>query len=305
MHSSCRSDVDVRCQICGGPGMRRLFSVPLLDGPHRADSDLKHRTIYRCTSCFHLSADYYESARFAEYYASLPDEYYRCHDDEQSRYRHILRRVPKDAKRILDIGCGTGTFLTMFSPEVERYGIEPSSAAAERARAKGVNIIRYNDLERPELRNTFDLVTAIDVLEHAFDLEELRKYLATAIRPGGTLIILTGDAQSRSARLLGRYWLYLNYSEHITFFSSRSIRRWLEPEFSHINLEQVDHHPFTARFGLSLARIWLFFPIKWLFQKISPIPFKKYAALSLPRDHMLVRAIRDSLSGTFKVVNPC
>jgi 2-polyprenyl-3-methyl-5-hydroxy-6-metoxy-1,4-benzoquinol methylase len=83
----------------------------------------------------------------------------------------------------------------MLSPEVERFGIEPSRAAAECARAKGIEIIDNGDLERRELRNTFDLVTAIDVVEHTLDLREFRRHLTTALRPGGTAILLTGDAR--------------------------------------------------------------------------------------------------------------
>jgi len=288
------TDVDLRCHVCGGSRLRRMFSVPLLDGPHQYDKDVKRRTIYQCNSCCHLSADLYDPCRYASYYASLSDDYHCCHDDDQSRYKQILDSLPKQPlRRVLDIGCGTGTFLAMLSPEVERFGIEPSMAAAELARAKGIEIIDYGDLERPELRNTFDLATAIDVVEHTADLQEFRRHLTTALRPGGTAIILTGDAESRSARILGRYWLYLNYAEHITFFCPRSMRTWLQPEFSEIELTKADHHPLDRRGSLSLIRAWLLFPVKWLLRKLLPVRLNTYTALSLPRDHMLVRAIRN------------
>jgi hypothetical protein len=167
-----------------------------------------------------------------------------------------------------------------------------SRAAAERARANGIETIDYGDLEQSELCNTFDLVTAIDVVEAA-DLQQFRRHLTTALRPGGTVIILTGDAASRSARLLGRYWLYLNYAEHVTFFCPRSMRTWLQPDFSGIELTKTDHHPLDRREGLSLIRVWLLFPVKWFLQKLLPVRLNIYAPLSLPIDHMLVRTVRN------------
>jgi 2-polyprenyl-3-methyl-5-hydroxy-6-metoxy-1,4-benzoquinol methylase len=289
-----RPDTDVRCHACGGSRLRRIFSIPLCDGPHQSDKDVKRRTIYQCNSCSHYSADGYDRGRYAQYYASLSGDYHLSHDDDQSRYQQIFASLPKQPlKRVLDIGCGTGTFLAMFSPDVQRFGIEPSSSAADRARGKGIEIIDYKALNRPELRNSFDLVTAIDVVEHMADLQEFRRHVATALRPGGLVIILTGDAQSWAAKLLGRYWLYLNYTEHITFFCARSMRTWLQPNFSEIELTTTNHEPWNKSLALSLIRVWLLFPVKWLLQQLSPVRLNIYAALSLPRDHMLVRAVRN------------
>jgi SAM-dependent methyltransferase len=286
------TEVDLCCHVCGGSQLRRKFSVPLLDGPYQHDKDVKHRTIYRCDSCGHLSGDFYDTGRFASYYASLSDDYHCEHDNEQSRYQWILELLPKrTVRRVLDVGCGTGTFLAMLPPEVERFGIEPSRAAADHARAKGIRIVQYDDLARPGLRNTFDLVTAIDVVEHTPNLQEFRRHLATALRPSGTVVILTGDAESRSARLLGRYWYYLTFAEHITVFCPRSMRMWLQPDFSEIELTRADHHRLNGRESLSLVRAWLLFPVKWLLRRLLPTRMTMRAALYLPGDHMLVRAI--------------
>jgi len=287
------ADVDLRCYACGGSRLRWRFSVPLVDGPYQHDKKVTRRSIYQCDSCGHLSADLCDPAKYADYYASLSDDYHVSHDHDQSRYRQILGVLPKSpVKRVLDIGCGTGTFLAMLPPEMERFGIEPSRAAADRARDKGIRIVQYDDLDTLELHNSFDLVTVIDVVEHTKDLEQLRRQIVGALRPGGTVIILTGDADSRSARLLGPYWLYLNYAEHVTFFCRRSMQTWLQSDLSGIEVTKTDHEPLNSRLGLSLLRVWLLFPVKWLLQKVLPVRMNFYAALCLPRDHMLVRAVR-------------
>jgi SAM-dependent methyltransferase len=300
MHSECLSGISVarageelRCHACNSLELHSQFRVPLLDGPHRYDKNERNRTFYKCKLCGHFSADSYDPAQYAEYYASLSDDYHSCHDDDQFRYKQILPIRPKQSvARVLDIGCGTGTFLAMFPRDVERFGIEPSRIAAGQARAKGIEVVQYDDLAKPELRNTFDLVTAIDVVEHLADLQGFRRHLTTALRPGGTVILLTGNAESRPAQLLGPHWSYLNYAEHITFFCPSSVQKWLQTDFSHIEVTTVSHHLIDISEVLSLIRVWLLFPLKWLLRKLLPVRLNMYTSLSLPNDHMLVRAIR-------------
>jgi SAM-dependent methyltransferase len=281
--------VDLRCHVCGGSQLRRMFAVPLSDGPYLHDKDKKRRKIYECAECGHVLAGSFDPLRYAEYYSALSDDYHCDHDADQSRYDQILGLLPKQSiNRVLDIGCGKGTFLERFPLGVERFGIEPSNAAADCARAKGIQIVRYEDLDKPELKHTFDVVTAVDVIEHAADLQEFRRWLTMALRPGGTVILLTGDAGSTSARFLGRYWSYLNYAEHITFFGSRSMRAWLESDFQDIELTKTSHKP-LRRECFSMVRAGLLFPVKLLVRRLLPV---RYTVLYLPGDHMLVRATR-------------
>src|SRR5262249_5345122 len=96
--------------------------------------------------------------------------------------------------------------------------------------------------------------------------------------------------ESPAARLLGRYWSYLNYAEHVTVFCPDSMRTWLQRDFSAIELARTDHHSTN---WLTIIRMWMLFPLKGTFRKVWPGCMDMHAALSLPCDHMLVRAIRD------------
>ena len=279
------------CHVCGGSKLHARFSIPLSDGPYRDDQNAKPRTIYRCDSCGHLSADFGDADKLAKYYASLPEGYHCDHDRDLSRYEKIIGLLGKQSvRRVLDIGCGAGTFLAMLPLEVERFGIEPSKAAADLARAKGIRIVQYDELATTELRNTFDFVTAIDVAEHALNLQQLRNYLVVALRPGGTAIILTGDAESKSAKFTGQYWYYLNFAEHVTVFCPRSMRTWLQPDFSEIELTKAEHHRLNTAESVLLVRAWLLFPVKWLLRRIWHTRYS--VSLYLPGGHMLVRATR-------------
>jgi 2-polyprenyl-3-methyl-5-hydroxy-6-metoxy-1,4-benzoquinol methylase len=289
-------DATPRCHVCGGSQSHKKFSVPLLRVLHPYNNEVKYRAIYQCDSCSHLFAESFDALGFANYYQSLSaDCHGSIHDTDQFRYRQVLSVIAERAAcRVLDIGCGTGTFLAMLGPEVERFGIEPTLAAADIARNRGVTIIQPEDLDRPDLRNSFDVVTSMDVLEHATDLDEFRRQLVTALRPGGRAILLTGDADSESAKRLGPYWYYMHGAEHITFFSSRSIRTWLNQEFHRVELTKTSHNTARREWAYVL-RLWLLFPVKWVLSKLFAAHWNRHVALYLPGDHMLVCATRNGL----------
>jgi 2-polyprenyl-3-methyl-5-hydroxy-6-metoxy-1,4-benzoquinol methylase len=133
----------------------------------------------------------------------------------------------------------------MLPGNVERFGVEPAVEASNKVDASGVSIISFEDLQSPAFTNSFDAVTAIDIVEHTQELIRLREYFATALRPGGILVLLTGNFESRPAKFLGRYWYYLHYSEHVSFFSARSMQSWLAPSFHSIDIVGSSHHPLT------------------------------------------------------------
>ncbi len=294
VYSLDHTDATPRCIACGGSFLRKKFSVPLVDGPYRNKKPITNREMYECDECGHLSTNLYDRDLFKKYYESISvEDYYDPHDADHSRYQRILSTVSASpVKRVLDIGCGTGTFLSLFPSGVERFGIEPSRPAADRAREKGIKIIGASDLQNPQLNHTFDLVTAIDVVEHTNELQLLRRQLAQALRPGGTLVLLTGDVDSLAAKALGRFWYYINYSEHVSMFSRRSMRQWLESEFADIQITAVDHHRVNVRDTLTVLRGWTLFPVKWALREVFRVPRKFYTTLWLPGDHMLVLAKR-------------
>jgi 2-polyprenyl-3-methyl-5-hydroxy-6-metoxy-1,4-benzoquinol methylase len=283
------------CDACGAAAQESVFTLPVLDGPYCNEKPARKRQFQRCLACGHISVDLYEPNRYTRYYRNLQGEYHSCHDIDCSRYRNILEILQKNrVHRILDVGCGTGTFLNMLPRDVERFGVEPALEASNKARASGISIIGFEDLKTHELSSSFDVITAIDVIEHTKDLSRLRDDFATALRPGGLLILLTGDFDSRPARLLGRHWYYLHYSEHVSFFSARSIKTWLAAAFDDIEIARSDHHPltFAPREMASLVKMCLAFPVKWIIHQVSQSTSVSYPALWTLGDHMLVKAVR-------------
>ena len=104
----------------------------------------------------------------------------------------ISRLVPlPPAARLLEAGCGTGGNLAMLEGFGEVSAFEPDARARELARRKTAIQLREGRLpaEVPFEAETFDLVVALDVLEHLDDDLASLKALRDRLRPGGWMLI--------------------------------------------------------------------------------------------------------------------
>ncbi len=84
--------------------------------------------------------------------------------------------------RILDVGCGTGANLEMLQKFGEAEGVDISEDALAFCRERGLPRVRQGAAESLPFEDaTFDLVTALDVVEHLDDdtagLREIRRVL--------------------------------------------------------------------------------------------------------------------------------
>lgn len=73
------------------------------------------------------------------------------------------------ALRILDVGCGTGANLEMLANFGESEGVDVSDDALEFCKAKGLKVHKGLAEELPFEDESFDVVTALDVVEHLDD----------------------------------------------------------------------------------------------------------------------------------------
>lgn len=99
---------------------------------------------------------------------------------------------PRRPGEVLDIGCGAGNMIHHLSRYGRVKGIEVDARPVAMARARGYDV-RQADATRgiPYLDASFDLVTALDVIEHVDEDAAMLREMARVLRPGGLLAITT------------------------------------------------------------------------------------------------------------------
>ncbi len=119
----------------------------------------------------------------------------------------------------LDYGCGAGGLVRYLRGEnVQAFGFD-EGAIAQRARTAGIPI--FNSEELPKHKGKFDVVTAIEVIEHVQHPLEFLMQIRELLKPGGLFFCTTGNAKRYRSQLL--QWPYVIPEIHISFFEPETL----------------------------------------------------------------------------------
>ena len=190
----------------------------------------------------------------------------------------------------LDFGCGAGGFLkylrergTFRGQPLRLTGHDLGSYAELLARADGFRILDLDALARePDAR--YDVISLIEVIEHLPAPAEVIALVSRLLKPGGLLLLTTGNMDGRIARRQGIHYRYCAPEIHVSLFNPRSLahlyrRCWLEPRAVRYRgavafkvVKSLRHHPVRR----ALARAALRFPpfvrlVDWLYG-VSAMP---------------------------------
>jgi SAM-dependent methyltransferase len=156
-------------------------------------------------------------------------------------WRGVLERVSHltplpEHPTWLDYGCGTGGLVTYLRARaVNALGFE-QGWCSDLLRRNGVPTIEKAEFAR--YAGTFDVVSAIEVIEHTEDpVDELRT-IRPLLKPGGLLFLTTGNAQPYHDRITK--WRYVTPDVHISYF---------EPETLAVALWAAGFEPARPGFG--------------------------------------------------------
>ena len=114
---------------------------------------------------------------------------------------------PLTGKRALDIGCGAGLLaepLARLGATVTGVDAAEANVAVARAHAAGAGLAidyRHGELAALAL-GKFELVTAMEVLEHVADKPAFLAELARHLAPGGLMVLSTPNRTARSRVLM-------------------------------------------------------------------------------------------------------
>lgn len=145
---------------------------------------------------------------------------------------HLGSATPDGSSRPLawlDFGCGAGGFLkylrelgSLAGRPLELTGHDVGSYAEQLARQDGFRILDLQALARePEAR--YDIISMIEVIEHLPAPAEQLALVERLLKPGGLLLLTTGNLDSPAARRLGIHYGYCAPEIHVSLFSPRSL----------------------------------------------------------------------------------
>jgi SAM-dependent methyltransferase len=126
--------------------------------------------------------------------------------------------------RLLDVGCAYGFFLEEAKPYFEVHGVELAEDAAAHCRRRGLDVATgVADEALLERLGALDVIVLLDVIEHLPAPQETLALCAKYLKPGGIIVLTTGDFGSASARLAGARWRLMTPPQHLWFFSRASV----------------------------------------------------------------------------------
>jgi 2-polyprenyl-3-methyl-5-hydroxy-6-metoxy-1,4-benzoquinol methylase len=128
--------------------------------------------------------------------------------------------------RLLDVGCGNGTFLDqMRQLGWEVTGVEPDGEAVSVAVQKLGLEVFHGSLEEAKFpEGHFDAITMNHVIEHVSDPIALLTECRRVLRPRGKLVVATPNIRSLGAHVFGEYWRGLEVPRHLFLFAPQALR---------------------------------------------------------------------------------
>ena len=129
----------------------------------------------------------------------------------------------KNQGSLLDFGCGTGWFLEHAKNYFNIFGYEPTETLAEFT-SKLLKITVERDISNFK-NDTFDIITAFDVLEHVPDPKKTFKEFFRLLKKDGILLIFTPNANSIAFDYMMEKQNLVTPPIHLHYFNKKSIEK--------------------------------------------------------------------------------
>ncbi len=152
-------------------------------------------------------------------------------DETLGKAVSLVQGEPPGLFSLLDVGCGTGTFIQRLLsrfPQARFTGVEPSAGMLRRAREKlaqepRVRLRQAFAEELPFSDGSFDAVSCLNCLHCFQDAGQAVGQMARVLKPGGRLVVMDWCRNSWSCRLLNRLCVWFDPT-HVWMYTTQELQ---------------------------------------------------------------------------------
>ncbi len=168
-------------------------------------------------------------------YDRVAKDYHRRYESSPltgaARALRDLARI-RHARRILDVGCGTGRWLELLArPDRLTIGLDPSRGmlAQARLRLPRVPLVQAAGEALPFAPAAFDLITLVHVLQHLADPGRFIAETARCLAADGALALVGADPDAPdNAWYIYDYFPGVEERDDARFPAWEQVRAWME-----------------------------------------------------------------------------
>ncbi len=138
--------------------------------------------------------------------------------------KHAKETIEKlNVRSVLDVGCGDGAFLKMLDASLDIKGVDLSEEAIHFATGFNKGHADVQQLDASKVKDEYDVVTALEVLEHVPDhaVEGFLQTLIDRTKSGGYIYITVPSTNLPLNKKHYRHYDFALFEEHLHSFSDR------------------------------------------------------------------------------------
>jgi SAM-dependent methyltransferase len=168
----------------------------------------------------------YDEAYYRDVCGQRQTRFDRARDDRVERLVGRWAPPPREGSALLDIGCGYGHLLARFRGRYRLAGIDLSAHAGRQARGRipDALVVRADVQRGLPFGEEFDVVLAVNVIEHLEDPAAGVAGIREVLRRGGLLVVHLPTINGPVSRLIYRF-AYAADPTHVYRPSSREVVR--------------------------------------------------------------------------------
>jgi 2-polyprenyl-3-methyl-5-hydroxy-6-metoxy-1,4-benzoquinol methylase len=244
------------CAVCGGNQFRKSFEKQGWD-------------FVKCLSCGVMTLDPLPTLEqlYVHYKSRTSSGNYEMEMDHERELSvsatldYIAASSPQRAPiSFLDIGCFDGQLMNLAKRKFgwDCWGIDLNEEAIQAAKKNHGNQVACTTIEdySPPAGHTFDVVTAIAVIEHLREPQNLMPKISRWLANDGICVIECPNVSSGPARVLGRYWPPFAAPEHIFYFGPKHVRMLAEKSGLRFIKSNRDWKRLSVRYVYRQMQFW-------------------------------------------------